>query len=556
MQTYIQRPNPLTALALSLACAVGSFAQTAGVRPAPAAGPTGMTHVMTNNRPPANSITVSEPSVATNEYFAEATVAVVPPNVNQKCPAGRLVFGSGGLVQPVSLGRAAPLKVVNVGALLGSRSDLTAPHIIFDNQMVATRGGGLVYTVEGVMWRNDVTTEWFQTTKDFPLKGKAVAGGRGAIYVLASDDCGDTWRVLTVVDAAKLAVKNPNTKRFEQGYCGWPRKNADGKTTEAGGWDGHYAYSDPFNGLLYITTVCATSRGPWQGLLLLSRDRGQNWATIWQTDAAFWRNPVTSLANGTLAVALSRGSGSSRKAYVQTFNGITPVGEKEIAAAPYPSDKDTAADKMSNRVGLNANMYAYLGLARAGAGGGQAQAFRLAAFGDEGGDAIYRIFSYDPQKPAPALLSTIKAAAAGNSVLHGTFVESLGQSRATIFYWLEQKSKGKFQVHFKPFIDNQAGGAPQALSSEFATPTFTGDYIGGTSYQTATGHRFFLSWSEAGVLKFVDVSVNLSGLSGAPAVSRSRGAPLRLKPLPASVRSRRVEVDELLPKTTVLPPNN
>jgi hypothetical protein len=321
------------------------------------------------------------------------------------------------------------------------------------------------------------------------------------------------------VDAAELTVTNPVTNQPEKGYCGFPRVDSSAKTAEAGGWDGHYLYADPNRDHLYITTVCANGKANWLGLVVMTRNDAVTWATVRQVkDVGFWRTPLTALSSGHVGFAFNSGG----KAFVEWFRFPgTPAdlqSKKEVAPLSYPSDQDTAADKMSDRVGLNASMYAYLTLSRADDTGGPfnlaKSRFLLAAYKNRNKAATYDLYEYEPGQPSK-VFATVEAETPGRSVLQGTFVEADGVNAPSIFYWLEEVSKGKFQTRFRVYSGGAQRGGTHTVSETFSTPTFTGDYLGGTSYKTGDGWDFFLSWSESGSLKFVNVFV--------PAVFRAPG---------------------------------
>ncbi|HEX8722429.1 MAG TPA: hypothetical protein VF736_17570 [Pyrinomonadaceae bacterium] len=42
---------------------------------------------------------------------------------------------------------------------------------------------------------------------------------------------------------------------------------------------------------------------------------------------------------------------------------------------------------------------------------------------------------------------------------------------------------------------------------DFTSPSFTGDYMAGTSYKTGDGWEFFLSWDVCGNVRFANVFV-------------------------------------------------
>jgi hypothetical protein len=460
------------------------------------------------------AVEVSNEVTVAGGGFTEATAAVIPPNTNRFCRQGRLFFGSGSNVLSLNLdGQNNAPTATAFADRVKTPEDLSDPWLIFDNHLVATKDGRLFYSFESVIWRDNIEPRptWWEQTKDNTLKTKNVPGGRGAIFVFASSDCGTTWSQRTVIDAADLTVTNPVTKQPEKGYCGFPRVDSGAKTAEAGGWDGHYLYADPNHNHLYITTVCANGKANWLGLVLMTRTDGITWSTHRQvTDAGFWRTPITALSNSRVGFVYAQGN----KAFFETF-GFPGKPEdfqlkKEVAPLSYPSDVDTDTDKMSTRVGLNASMYAYPTMSRAETRAKPfnllKRRFLLAAYNNKDKAATYNLFEFDSDQPAK-LFATVEAEKPGRSVLQGTFVEAVGENAPSIFYWLEEIETGKFQVRFRIFSNGKQFGGTRTISETFSTPTFTGDYLHGTSYKTGDGWEFFLSWSESGELKFVNVFV-------------------------------------------------
>lgn len=458
-----------------------------------------------------DDIKVSAPVTVSTSGMPEATVAVIPPKKFQRCLDGRLLFGSGTTVRSLSLtpatGKAAFSH--NFFSAIQSPKDLTTPHVIYDNHLVAS-GDNLFYTVEAVIWRDDITPHpsWWNDTKVNTLKGRNVPGGRAAIFVFKSNTCGETWTPYSVIDAAKLVVRNPATKKLEAGYCGVPRVDSANKKAEAGGFDGHYVYQDfkPANFVL-ITTGCYTGKGADQGLLLSKAGATNTWTVLRQYDNAdtFWRIPAAMLSNQTVGIVYKKGTNLILEAARFPFT----IGDfKTIATYPisYPGISEDS-------VGLRASMYGYFGLVNTTivdqATFKTKEGFQVAAYVNDNNTAAYNLYFQTPEvsTTAPKPFSTIKAATKGNSVLQGTLVQSAVPGMSSIFYWIEQVSKGQFQIRFQAYSQNVALGTPKLVSTTFATPSFTGDYLGGTSYRASDGTHFFLSWSESNTLKYVEVLV-------------------------------------------------
>lgn len=467
--------------------------------------------VGTNNPQPTRAqvikmepIQVTDPATISKKDMPEATMAVLPPKTNGKCENGRLFFGSGSIIKSVSL-KAGPAGMSVIAQKLmqfDSPDDLSAPFEVYDNHLVATKDGNLIYTVLAVIWRDNISRHlaWRKQTRDNTLKGKKVAGGRGAVFVFRSINCGDTWERMPMIDAAKLKVAG------EDDYCAWPRVDNRLHTAEAGGWDGHFLYADHFNGNIYLTTPCQTAKGDL-GLVLMADPQLTEWKVIHQVkDAAFWRVPITTLSDGSVVIAYLNSS------LDKVFVGLSaePAGSfdgQKLAEISFPED-------IVSRAELPDWLYVYPTLARITTHKGTKEGYQSATWFNSGGDITYNIERHGAGTSATPNATTISGAKKGNSVLQGTFVESTGPGALdgdspSIFFWLEQVGKGKFQVRFLPFIGGNAMAKPEAISNVFST--FTGDYISGTSYRTATGlWKFYLSWSQqSGSLRFVEVTIEV-----------------------------------------------
>jgi hypothetical protein len=460
-----------------------------------------------------NNYKVGAPVTITTSGMQEATVAVIPPKTQPRCWDGRLVFGSGTTLRSVPLRQGSGRAPFAYDFLpdMRHRTDLATPYIIDDNHLVASRGT-LIYTVEGVIWRDNISPHpsWWNDTKTYPLKGLSVPGGRSAIFVFQSYTCGETWMLTSVVDAAELVVRNPATQKEEVGYCGVPRIDRANKTSFPGGWDGHYLSMGVGGPNYYlITTTCVSGKGGSPGLLLVSSGGYPDWRVLQQYDRPdnFWRVPVAQLSNQTLAVAYQQNQNLVLDVarFPYTTRDFEPWGSIPVS---WPARLTLA------NIGLNASMYGYYNLVAATvldtATGQTKEGFKIASFVNDKDDVIYQLyFQTWPIKPAPLKpFATIRAATKGRNPLHGTLVQSEAPGMSSIFYWVEELSKGQFQMRFQLFNhENVPIGKHTNISSTFTTPDFTGDYLGATSYSTNDGTHYFLSWSESYTLKYVKVFV-------------------------------------------------
>ncbi|HET9226886.1 MAG TPA: hypothetical protein VFR31_09475, partial [Thermoanaerobaculia bacterium] len=473
--------------------------------------------------------------------WSEITTAAIGPGENRFCRNGRLFFADGAGVLATDLdGQAVvwpdPQRSPNP-RIFGYRETFT-PDVIADNHLVKLKDGSLLHTVEAVTWNDNISPKpaWWHQTVEFPLKNKARPGGRGIIYVRRSDDCGATWTRVTDIDAATLVVKSPAGKPTK-GLCGTPRlSQASTKWSEAGGWDGHYLYADPYNNNLFLSTPCvfgmALNQERFLVLLLMSSNRGGSWKVIGQLDtvndwADAWRMPISSLPSGHVGFGYLNWELNQLKV--------------AVLAPPYPLVDLTAkaqvlATRSAGAFGPGApvatNVESYPTLV-----GNPGKGFLVTTpdwkSAGSGTKLAHRFFDV----PVNALLLPgmkkerpgIEAPGLAD-MYHGTFIEGTPATGLHAFYWVERSpvamnADGSFphalRVKFQVFKGNTAilkqpgeltiaNGTPYAYSAN----AFIGDYMGGASYAGLDGSQSFVAaWSEQGVLRFNTITITPQILS-------------------------------------------
>jgi hypothetical protein len=288
-------------------------------------------------------------AVALDMNGAEPTVVAFGPGEHPACPNGRLLFASRDRVLATDLKGAKEGLPHNPWSPTYN-SVPRPPLLIYDNHIVKLKNGDVLFTVEGIAWEDNVNPHpaWWNSFTEYPLaknyKYYSDPGCRTIIFVFRSSDCGNTWThdpaIVKDIDAATLSVPNSNGQNPQVGLVGRPRHHVgDGsnyvpigkKWCNAGGFDGHFLYADPYSGYVYVATV-ATYGGDSDyktetsiGLLLVSKDNGKSWTVLGRRDGLaqgdFFRPPIAALPSGRVAVAFSANSTAAPvSAYLSVFN--------------------------------------------------------------------------------------------------------------------------------------------------------------------------------------------------------------------------------------------
>lgn len=146
--------------------------------------------------------------------WAERTTAAVGSGQHPDCLEGRLFFMSGQQVKGTTLEGALVLNQAFPTPV--PPEETYEPLLIFDNHIVATNGGDLIATYEGVTINDNMTPRpaWWETTETYPAyeKDHVHPGGRGNPYVWRSTDCGATWLRLPDLDSATASSNSLATR--------------------------------------------------------------------------------------------------------------------------------------------------------------------------------------------------------------------------------------------------------------------------------------------------------------------------------------------------------
>jgi hypothetical protein len=496
-----------------------------------------------------NAIKLSEES----KGWAEVTSAVVPPGRNPACPDGQLLISAAYSTMSIKLdgsnAKIWPLpKASNDPKIHG---EISRPWVIHDQHMVSLRDGSVLQSIEAITWNDNFSPRpaWWSWTKDFPLKGQSVPGGRATIYLYRTWDCGATWALIGEVDAGRLAVKEilgiPGKEQpiatagpFLRvhaaltpipGLCGTPRRysKADTRTnfSEGGGWDGHYLYSDPSTGNLVLTTPCAygskeIDKQHGQFLWLASRDGGASWYVTRHTDQfGTFRMPVTSDGEGGV-VTLYSVVGSFR---LQRFGAdLAPQQWLDYRSGPIvaPVTPDKRTPEQRSAAQVESHVWAAPILAPARGPGG---AVKLGVWNwiNNGTVLAYDIYRVSANGSNVRKIDTIRATEPNGDVVEAMFVDGPIDRSADLLYWIEriprQGEPNQFRIRYQLYV-GEAPVLPQPGTLTLANgqpytwewkKIFIGEYMGGASYVGADGTIHFAApWVQNGALYLNTVALS------------------------------------------------
>lgn len=456
--------------------------------------------------------------------WAEVTTAAYGPGENSSCPNGRLFFGAGDTIAATDLtGQLATLPGNAPNPWSATLNETYPPYIIYDNQLVKLQTGELVYTFEGVTWNDNVNPHpsWWNYTATYPLKGKLYPGGRGNIYVYRSSDCGAAWIHVSDIDAAKLNVPttladaNSPAAVDTVGLCGAPRLKHTGiNYSEAGGWDGHYLYADPYSNHLYLSTICiygdaTVGNEYWEGLLITSQNKGNTWSVIaYSTNVPqmwLWRTPLSSNNAGKIGYAFE--DGISQTKMVVFDNTATSVDlSTAVTVASFTGGSLPSAIKTDT-----AGMIAYPTLV--GDNLNPARFYLAQPSVQPNGEVTFNFYNTNGTSSVQTG-ETLHPVTTGGSTFHGTLVDPRPDSTLSVFYWTDVSPaspntyRERFQVfsHGEPLL--AAPGeltlfANHAYSYAYESGQFMGDYYSGATYVDSHGNiNFVCPWNENGALVF------------------------------------------------------
>lgn len=219
------------------------------------------------HKPTATTLPADVALTTGNNYDAEVSAAVIPPN--GKCgngthlPSGRIISVSGGafrlLVRDLVGGGGQKILGMTDGAVFGDLNQQKKQLVGNDNQLVRLNNGDLLLVWNGISWEditdasgNPAHPAWWDYTPE--------PGTRGAFHIWRSADCGDTWTYDAMIDTAKVKVADETVDpehKNDAGRCAWPQggPDANGKYWRAM-WDREEVYADPFDGRVYISATC------------------------------------------------------------------------------------------------------------------------------------------------------------------------------------------------------------------------------------------------------------------------------------------------------------
>ena len=518
---------------------------------------------------PATGITSTAANVTTF-VMPEITAAVFGPGEHTKCPAGRLFLGSGGRVRSLDLDGSNSQKTEFLD--LGVEA---VTSFIKDNHLIRM-GEDLVYSVEGYTHealpcmsgpRPCAKPSWWNFFATHPAKNHTEPGARSAIWFFRSSDCAATWTLAGRIDAALLPVTTNGQKT--NGLCGPPRPREQNvckadesedlsscprpsqqmfkKWAELGGFDGHYFAGHEESGRLVVSTLCVFGTKLTPGgdkrlhVLAVSDDGGAKWSArvVPQMDdpkaepiRGLWRAPVIAIDDDRWVFAYNEGTTVRVVAddpLAGTFSEkqSIKIGEWRPVDAPEPVPLDTHLRSIGRELALN---LVPVGSTKPPGG----PVFRpLVQLGShtwvEGKLPRFRVHNVDLESRGVTTATPLIAPAdTGESLLQGSFIQ--GQ-RASLYYWLEERTGGKFRVRYQvyhrgkpmltkgdlaiesPGIVEHSGGGDHTFTG-LSTP-FHGDYMKGAHYITDKGtEHFVLVWNENGKVAFAQVRVH--GLTDAP----------------------------------------
>jgi hypothetical protein len=460
--------------------------------------------------------------------YAEMTTAALGPGENSACPAGRLFFASGSNVLMTDLdGNMVTLPNAAPNPWYYNEQETYAPHLVYDNHIARLSTGEIVHTFEGITWNDNISSHpsWWEKTVPYPLKNQSHPGGRGIIYVFRSADCGATWTRAGNIDAAKLAVPSLETPFISIiGTCGVPRlkvnPDTQAKYSEGGGFDGHYFYSDPYSGNLFISTGCVYGSGTegteyFRALLLVSKDKGSSWSVIGQKNNQWaFRAPISSNRN---SVMFAMDDGQALKLITFSPNASWVDLSSATQVATYNAGLPPA------NIQYKEGSFIMLSTMQLASSNQEPPRFYAGIYNWIGAELVQDMYNTNAAGTAVQKINSSPARTlhTGGITVLPTWIEPLPNSPVTMAYWTDieptlphnkYRIRGQVFSHGEPLLPFPVqltvaanGGNYSYMNEGFE---FLGDYNIGASYRAADGSiKFVAVWTEVNYITFNTITV-------------------------------------------------
>jgi hypothetical protein len=435
----------------------------------------------------------------------ENTVRVVPPTLGE-CLHGSIVLHLG---QPRATAGFAYRDLLDSNGAFPASAPLTRVPYPFnseqsngtDNQIIRLDDGALLALKNGYTW-STVTPKpaWFDTV---PMNSGMSPHGRNALFILRSSNCGHSWSILSVIDAAVIAG----------GKYGWPQQSKDDGTWWVGGFDRTEMYQDSWTKAVFVSghgdtnyVLGGKSVVNHAAVIFRSDDRGGTWS-LFEEHAEWGRQPyvMSSTPNWPLLVlmevgtephlfALKKGSssldGGHSVAAVSVGKGI-PVG-RDSGVADVGSNLGSplciARIEESDQVRI-----AYPSVDADGRQGYEICNVTLAAGGDHVVDRIARIEAIDPSEASCTLGSFSRDDAISP------------KNVAMMFSWIEappstSPDKDKLLARGKVFFGATGEYESKTLSVAAGSPApfsrlAIGHYVTSAGFHHGGKAHFLAQWS-------------------------------------------------------------
>ena len=434
----------------------------------------------------------------------ENTVRVVPP-IRGKCVHGSIVLHLG---QPRNTAGLAYRDLLDGNGKFPISAPSTRVAYPFDsqqsngtdNQIIRLDDGTLLALKNGYTW-SAVTPKpaWFDTVT---MASSMSPHGRNALFILRSSDCGHSWTIASVIDAAVIA----------SGKYGWPQQNDDG-TWWVGGFDRTEMYQDPWTKAVFVSghgdtnyVLGGKSVVNHAAVIFRSNDRGSTWS-LFEEHSEWGRQPYVlgSTPNWPLLVLME--VSSEPYLFALKKGGSSLDGGHSVVAVS--GGKQIPVGRDSGVADVGSNLGSPLCIARIGetdqvriaypsvdAGGRQGYEIcnvTLAASGNHVVDHIARIEAIDPSKVSCTLGSFSR-----DDQVHA-------EDTAMMFSWIEappssSPDKDKLLARGKVFFGTTGEYESKTLSlTSGASATFSrlaiGHYVTAAGFHHGGKAHFLAQWA-------------------------------------------------------------